>query len=352
MAGGCAWSRRIAARARTLRGLVRDTQRALQDVADILSVDPEICSIVSEIGNTAIRPTALVVLGSSAKAKVRLLHALIGRQLLPEDLPRGCRWVHLSLGNSEFELVEELQCNKRPWDILPVEDLLRREAADLTTIVEVEINNPFLKDGLRIIIPPDIATAPGASNHLQLKSMHTELYTKRSSILRSFNPVYFYSLDRLGKNIFSDNICGNMAGSRSDEDFWSTFNLYDMSKSVNVEVGGRECDKDRVSWTEGRGQPAVFNAENCLDLHQVKEINPHAQFLFILLSDAEELETGSTSRVEPEATEVSDEQTAFMNELVDQWELMSELQPVLVVKSERRADSLHERARGPVGVDE
>lgn len=38
MAGGCAWSRRIGARARTLRGLVRDTQRALQDVADILSV--------------------------------------------------------------------------------------------------------------------------------------------------------------------------------------------------------------------------------------------------------------------------------------------------------------------------
>lgn len=125
----------------------------------------------------------------------------------------------------------------------------------------MEINNPFLKDGLRIIIPPDIATDPGTSNHLQLKSMHTELYTKRSSILKSFNPVYFYSIDRLGKKIFCDNICGNMAESRSDEDFWSTFNLYDMSKSVNVEVGGGKCDKERLCWTEGRGEPAVFNAE-------------------------------------------------------------------------------------------
>lgn len=139
------------------------------------------------------------------------------------------------------------------------QDLLRQDSADLTTILEIEINNQFLKDGLRIIIPPDIATDPGNSNHLELKKLHSELYSKRSSILQNFHPVYLYAVDRVGKNVFCDNICGNMVVSRSDEDFWSSFNLYNVNKneSKEVEVGRG----DRAAWTEGRGEPAVFSSE-------------------------------------------------------------------------------------------
>ncbi|XP_037300911.1 dual serine/threonine and tyrosine protein kinase-like, partial [Manduca sexta] len=92
---------------------------------------PEVPDTVQEIYNLSLRTTALVVLGSTPSARARLLHCLLGRQLLPDPPPRGCRWirisyasttqVHLTLGDSDFMLVEELECNKKPWDTLPVE---------------------------------------------------------------------------------------------------------------------------------------------------------------------------------------------------------------------------------------
>ncbi|CAH2060370.1 unnamed protein product, partial [Iphiclides podalirius] len=128
MAG--AW-RRVAARSRILRTLLRDTARALHDVSDVIPYDPEIATIVQEIGTESSRPTALVILGTTPTARARLLHCLLGRRLLPEPMPRGCRWlhiqygtstqVHLTLGNSEFEFVEDLECNQRPWETLPLQ---------------------------------------------------------------------------------------------------------------------------------------------------------------------------------------------------------------------------------------
>ncbi|KAG6458114.1 hypothetical protein O3G_MSEX010678 [Manduca sexta] len=93
MAGGSAWWRRVGARTRTLRNLVLDTQRALHDVCDMLQFDPEVPDTVQEIYNLSLRTTALVVLGSTPSARARLLHCLLGRQLLPDPPPRGCRWV-------------------------------------------------------------------------------------------------------------------------------------------------------------------------------------------------------------------------------------------------------------------
>ncbi|KAJ0171011.1 hypothetical protein K1T71_013210 [Dendrolimus kikuchii] len=391
MAGGCAWSRRVAARTRTLRGLVRDTQRALHDVCDILHFDPEILTTVQEISNQSVRSTALVVLGTTPSAKVRLLHCLLGRRLLPDPPPRGCRWVriqygsitqvHMSLGNSEFELVEELECNKSPWDTLPVEDLIRRDNSDLSTILEVEINNQILKDGLCIVIPPDIPE-PSTSDHQTLKKVHTELYMKRDSILKNFNPVYLYGIDRTGKNVFSDNLCLSKVISRSDEDFWSTFNLYYMTRVNGDKGGGEKCDeRDGRASKGGSREAAVFDGENCLDLHQIKDINPHSQVLFVLFSDSVEImsaeeTTREASDRDAEATESTEgllynteelpesdqglvhdgilrhtlesperlpkgdkrrlyeEQTAFLNELLDQWELMSSPTPKHYVKSQ------------------
>lgn len=387
MAGGCAWSRRVGARTRTLRGLVRDTQRALNDVCDILNYDPDILVTVQDIGNQLARSTAIVVLGSTPSAKARLLHCLLGRQLLPDSPPRGCRWlriqygsttqVHLTLGNSEFELVEELECNKRPWETLPVEDLLRRDNADASTILEVEINNQFLRDGLKIIIPPDISVEPGLADHLTLKKLHHELYTKRESILRSINPVYLYGIDRMGKNIFSDNIMNSLVVSKSEEDFWDSFNLYCMSKSERErEKTEIVIDREDREWNSTR-EPCVFSGENCLDLHQIKEINPNAQVMFVLFSDSAETcgaaRGGGAARLllDVEATEstegsvccdelpesdqglvqirnnngsptskaqddrrLHEAQIAFLNELLDQWELMSSRPQKHQVKSQ------------------
>ncbi|XP_028161351.1 dual serine/threonine and tyrosine protein kinase-like isoform X3 [Ostrinia furnacalis] len=391
MAGGGAWSRRVAGRARTLRGLVRDTQRALHDVADILHYDPEILTAVQEIGQLSSRLTALVVLGTTAEARARLLHCLLGRRLLPDRPPIGCRWlriqygattqVHLTLGNSEFELVEDLECNKRPWETLPIQDLVRQDHTDLATMLEIELNNPFLKDGLRIIVPPDI-DHDTCHNLQTLKHLHSELYSKRDLILKNFNPVYLYAVDRIGKNVFSDSFVSNMVTSRSEEDFWSSFNLYNMTRSScdSGENGeGGESDKSEVveerPW-KGGGEPAVFTSENCLDLHQVKDINPHSQVLFVLFSDSRDIREGNRMedrvRVCIEATEstedavysaeelpesdqelirhseesprpkkkstdsrrLNEEQNAFMNDLLDQWELMSNPTPKHYVKSQ------------------
>lgn len=59
--------------------------------------DPEVLSIVQEITNESARPTALVILGTSPSARARLLNCLVGRKLLPDSLPRGCKWVCLYL---------------------------------------------------------------------------------------------------------------------------------------------------------------------------------------------------------------------------------------------------------------
>ncbi|KAH9637820.1 hypothetical protein HF086_017598 [Spodoptera exigua] len=319
MAGGSVWSRRVAARTRTLRGLVRDTQRALHDVADILH-------FVQDVGNHSQRSTALVILGTSPSARARLLHCLLGHQLLPDPPPRGCRWiriqygsgtqrqVHLTLGNSEFELVEELECNKRPWDTLPVE-------TDLTTILEVEINNQFLKDGLRIILPPDLDVDPGISSIQNLKKAHADLYSKRDSILKNVNPVYLFGIDRIGKNIFSENISGNIMTSRSEEDFWNTFNLYSMARvGSGGEVGDSgdgdgEVDKSEVKivWNESR-EPAVFSSE--------------------------ESQKSTENKVKGEETRLYEEQRAFMTEMMDHWEYNVKSQCVLLDDSDllRTAD--------------
>ncbi|CAB3241382.1 unnamed protein product [Arctia plantaginis] len=397
MASGYTWSRRVVACTRTLRCLVRDTQRALDDVCDILhfaiikknhtcplASDPEVPTTVQQIGNHAARTTALVILGTSPAARARLLHCLLGHPLLPDPPPRGCRWVriqygsstqvHLSLGNSEFELVEELECNKRSWETLPVEDLVRQGKSDMTTILEVEINNQFLKNGVRIIIPPDLDVDPGISSHLTLKKLHSDLYLKRDSILKNFNPIYLYAVDKTGKNIFSDSISADMVSSRSEEeDFWNTFNLYSMAgsgkeagdtESTESVNGDKRGDVKRKWSSQVNREPAVFSGENCLDLNQIKEINPNAQVLFMLFSDSEDMslpgghkkpvEVKKEQRINIDALNwifkqtqeysqqknpedlkrLHEEQTTFMNELMEQWEFMTSPPPKHYVKSQ------------------
>ncbi|XP_061724841.1 LOW QUALITY PROTEIN: dual serine/threonine and tyrosine protein kinase-like [Cydia pomonella] len=294
MAGGVLWSRRLAARMRVLRGLVRDTRRSLRDVADALELDiRDVSSRVEEIGDASGRPAAIVVLGTSAAARARLLHCLLGRRLLPEPAPTHCRWlriqygsstqVHLTLGNSEFELVEDLECNKAPWETLPLEDLIRQDSTDFSTMLEVELNIPILKDGLRIIVPPDIGA--DETTLPKLKQKYLELYEKRDVILKLFNPIYLYAIDRIGKNVFSDDISSdNVVCSKSEEDFWTMFNMYQS----HSETEEKESVVEKVrKWKARDGDDFVLTAENCLDLHQIKEINPNAQVLFTLFADSQ-----------------------------------------------------------------
>ncbi|CAH0731441.1 unnamed protein product, partial [Brenthis ino] len=353
MAGG-AW-KRSASRVRTLRLLLRDTARALQDVQEILTVDSDVPQIVQEITSQCCRPTALVILGSSPSARARLLNCILGRNLLPEFLPKGCRWiriqygvstqVHLTVGNSEFELVEELECNRQPWDTLPLQDVLRQET-DLGTTLEIELNNSFLKDGLKIIVPPDISESE-SGNYVSLKRLHSELYSKKSAILQNFTPIYLFALNKYGRNIFGDKI----SKVTSSSEFWSTLDLYKEREGDENERRDKDGNDD---WKESC-EPPVISSENCLDLHQIKEIDANSQVLFILFSNSEMQKspqpfssdaTESTELCHTEELPESDqglkndlrgnvsteqkgnrrrqeEQIAFMNELLDQWELIT-----------------------------
>ncbi|XP_069362798.1 dual serine/threonine and tyrosine protein kinase-like isoform X2 [Maniola hyperantus] len=405
MAGG-AW-RRGAARARIVRALLRDTTRALQDAQDILPFDPEVLSAVQEISNESARPTALVILGTSPSARARLLNCLLGRKLLPESLPRGCKWlriqfgactqVHLTVGNSEFELVEELECNGKPWDTLPLQDLLRQSHTDLGTTLEVDLNNSLLKDGLRIIVPPDINTDPGPLNYTTLKQLHKDLYQKRTAILKTYTPIYLYALDKFGRTIFNDNV-SKMSASRSEEDFWSSFNLYYMTKAT---IGGGGGTQDALEEVWKEGSDSVFNVENFLDLHQIKELDSNAQVFFCLfsnsraeekrrspLSDATESTESATYNTEelPESDQgiykeefrqtgqspqqnkanrrLQEEQIAFMNELLDQWEFISKppqkhhvksqwsiLDDVEIMKNAEKAEVEHGKRKKEIEID-
>lgn len=76
--------------------------------------------------------------------------------------------------------------------------------------------------------------------------------------------MYLFGVDKIGKNIFSENISGTITTSRSEEDFWNTFNLYSMARGGNsgeVEESG-DGDKSEVKrvWNESR-EPAVFSGE-------------------------------------------------------------------------------------------
>ncbi|GBO99889.1 hypothetical protein EVAR_74265_1 [Eumeta japonica] len=392
MAGGSAGgTRRSEVRMRMLRNLVRDTQRALSEVSPVIHIESEVSYLVQDVGLNASQPTALVILGRTAKARARLLHALLGHQLLPDPPPIKCRWLrvqygntrqaHLTLGNSEFELIEELECSKNPtWVTIPPKDLIRTDMTDLATVFDLELNNQFLKENTKIIIPPDIGEEIEENATIEnLREEYCELFSKRTVILKHFNPIYLYAVDSMGKNIFSENICDSrMLRTKSEEDFWATCSMYYMTRSLSEPLQKiEEADETTENFPEQVVEEKapevvkeryVFTAENCLDLQLINEINPTSQVFFVLFSDSVDLECSSNylSRIgdnvnfteamestagvsyssvelseshqnlgsdefitspKTESTQVKsekryssyEEQCSFMNELMDQW---------------------------------
>lgn len=149
------------------------------------------------------------------------------------------------------------------------QDLHRQDSSDLSTVLEVELDIQFLKDGLTILVPPDIDPPPDQNlSFQQLKDTYAEFYAKRDLIFKNFNPIFLYALDRIGKNVFSSNFCDmRMVTSRSEDDFWSTFNLYYMTRSVKEESSrkGSDVKVENCSVTRS-GEPCVFSNEVSLSL--------------------------------------------------------------------------------------
>ncbi|XP_016771168.1 dual serine/threonine and tyrosine protein kinase isoform X2 [Apis mellifera] len=108
---------------------------------------------------------AIIILGQDSKAKAIVVNTLISNDILP--VCNGLwRWIRLTYGQTnhisltldlEYELVENLQANEKPWSTLPIEDLTKSDNEDITypTVLEVQLNLPILKDGVQIFIAPN-----------------------------------------------------------------------------------------------------------------------------------------------------------------------------------------------------
>ncbi|XP_014474429.1 PREDICTED: dual serine/threonine and tyrosine protein kinase isoform X2 [Dinoponera quadriceps] len=108
---------------------------------------------------------AIVVLGQDNKAKASLVNKLFSADILP--LSNGSwRWVKLTYGHTnhvsltlslEFEVIEKLQANEKPWSTLPIEDLTKSGSEDVNcpTILDVKLDQAILKDDVQIFIVPN-----------------------------------------------------------------------------------------------------------------------------------------------------------------------------------------------------
>ncbi|CAK9827332.1 Dual serine/threonine and tyrosine protein kinase [Anthophora retusa] len=130
---------------------------------------------------------AIVILGQDSKAKAALVNSLLSADVLP--LCDGLwRWIRLSYGQTknitltlglEYEMVQNLQVNEKPWITLPIEDLTKSANEDITcpTVLEVKLDQLILKDGVQIFIAPN----NGAVNTL-------------AKGLLSILPIFLYAL--------------------------------------------------------------------------------------------------------------------------------------------------------------
>lgn len=120
---------------------------------------------LSRITHILANSPAIVVLGQDNKAKATIVNTLISTNILP--VCNGLwRWIKLTYGQTnhisltlglEYEIIENLQANEKPWTTLPIEDLTKSGSEDATypTVLEVQLNQSILKDGVQIFIAPN-----------------------------------------------------------------------------------------------------------------------------------------------------------------------------------------------------
>ncbi|KAK9308949.1 hypothetical protein QLX08_001164 [Tetragonisca angustula] len=155
-----------------LQHVLEETQRALE-VINLENFFPgenvveELLSplTLNRITNILANSPAIVVLGQDNKAKATIVNTLISAGILP--ICNGLwRWIRLIYGQTnhisltlglEYEVVETLQANEKAWTTLPIEDLTKSGSEDTTypTVLEVQLNQPILKDGVQIYIAPN-----------------------------------------------------------------------------------------------------------------------------------------------------------------------------------------------------
>ncbi|XP_008203256.1 dual serine/threonine and tyrosine protein kinase isoform X1 [Nasonia vitripennis] len=108
---------------------------------------------------------AIVIFGQNNKAKATLVNRILSTEVLPV-CTGSWRWIKIGCGPTnhvnltlglEYEVVENLLANEKPWVTIPAEDLVESGSVDpnCPTVLEVKLNQPTLKDGVQIFVVPD-----------------------------------------------------------------------------------------------------------------------------------------------------------------------------------------------------
>nr|CAD7462757.1 unnamed protein product [Timema tahoe] len=118
-----------------LRRILKETNRCLDEITSGEREHALTIAALEKIAGILECHPALVVLGQSCNAKACLVNALLGEALLPLGGSLW-RWIRIQYGltshialtlGQQFEVVEHLHVNEKPWTTLPEDDLRRSE---------------------------------------------------------------------------------------------------------------------------------------------------------------------------------------------------------------------------------
>lgn len=125
-------------------------------------LDDEILKLQNSVDSSP----AILVHGQNCHSKALLLNKILRDSILPL-FSKNWRWVRFLYGQKrairltlglEYEIVENLKAHEEPWTTIPEKDLQRDDnecLVDHCPSLEVMIDNPFLRDNIQILIPPD-----------------------------------------------------------------------------------------------------------------------------------------------------------------------------------------------------
>ncbi|XP_077298598.1 dual serine/threonine and tyrosine protein kinase-like isoform X2 [Arctopsyche grandis] len=323
---------------RRLSKILGDTQKALRDVTHlkVFPLESAIAETIRISVEGALRPTAYVVLGT---ARARIVNFLLGDNILPlhsKSSSNSWRWLRLQYGEkrqirlslgTEFEVVDPNLSLESNWDQIPSQTLRRNNTSDLSTVMDIELNNRLLKSGIQILVPPDLGEL--SLNHRvsyeysigNVMRDYEAFYSKWNTLLDNVFPIVLYSLDEL-RSIetvkINDNVSRQPNCSSPKNDDVNTHKSKDKVKlnasTFYIDSDELNCDankKETIDTTfnvsvnernktetigDGNISPIkvasqdlpLLGEENLLDLRQIFELHSNTKILFILFSDSTE----------------------------------------------------------------
>lgn len=202
--------------------------------------------------------------GQDSKAKAALVNNLLSTEILPV-CDGQWRWIKFGYGHTnhvsltlglEYEVLESVQANDKPWKTLPIEDLTRscNDDANCPTILEVKLDRSVLKDGVQIFVIPDT----GAMKLLAKGSL---------GVL----PIFLYALSDYPLTE------ENSAELRDLKETYPYNPVLFVSSLANISFDSMEADlteseQHRLQGQMDPGSPGLINNDESVDIENINSL--------------------------------------------------------------------------------